>query len=115
MANNKVKEFDVYQKLAKQTAIYPDQGKNIIYPTLGLCGECGEIAEKVKKVIRDKGGVFDDETKKELSRELGDVVWYVAMLSDELGYKLSDIAQCNVDKLFDRKKRGKLSGSGDKR
>ena len=69
-------DFKTYQKKSRFTAQYPNLGSNYIYPTLGLVGEAGEVAEKVKKVIRDKKGIFDDESKKGLKKELGDVLWY---------------------------------------
>jgi len=104
-----------YQKKSRQTALYPDRGQNFIYPTLGLAGEAGEVAEKIKKVIRDKGGKIDDITRQELAKELGDVLWYLANLASELELDLSNIAQQNLDKLFSRKDRNKLHGEGDNR
>lgn len=105
--------FQEYQDRSKETAIYPDKGNNFVYPTLGLSGEAGEVAEKMKKVLRDKGGVVDDETRQELSKELGDVLWYVANLATELGLDLGEIAQKNLDKLSSRQQRNRLRGSGD--
>lgn len=101
-----------YQKMALETAIYP---LPIIYPTLGLTGEAGEVSDKVKKVLRDNGGVFDDDKKREIAKEIGDVLWYCATLSHDIGYTLSDIAQMNYEKLHSRQVRGKLHGSGDNR
>lgn len=75
--------FNQYQLVSRQTAIYPDLGRNFIYPTLGLAGEAGEVAEKVKKILRDKGGVVDAEARQQLGKELGDVLWYVAQLATE--------------------------------
>lgn len=108
-------EFDEYQKKSRQTALYPNKDNNYIYPTLGLNGEAGEVAEKIKKVLRDKGGVIDEQTKQELAKELGDVLWYLSNLATELGLSLEEIAQMNLDKLFSRKDRGVLSGGGDNR
>ena len=108
-------EFSDYQKEARKTAIYPNLGKNFVYPTLGLAGEAGEVAEKIKKVIRDGNGVVSDEKKEELSKELGDVLWYVANLAEELGSNLDDIAKRNLEKLKSRQERGKLKGDGDNR
>jgi NTP pyrophosphatase (non-canonical NTP hydrolase) len=82
---------------------------------LGLTGETGEIAEKIKKVYRDKGGVFDDETKSLIRKEIGDVIWYLNALAIELGFSLDEAAQENNAKLLDRMKRGVLKGSGDLR
>jgi len=108
-------DFSEYQKKSRQTAIYPNKGNNFIYPTLGLVGETGEIAEKIKKILRDKNGKIDDETKTELVKELGDVLWYLSNLSTELKVSLEDIAARNIEKLFSRMGRDKLHGSGDNR
>lgn len=101
-----------YQKMALETAIYPQP---IIYPTLGLTGEAGEVSDKVKKVLRDNNSVFTDEKKEEIAKEIGDVLWYVAVLSHDIGYSLDDIARMNHSKLRSRQQRGKLHGSGDER
>ena len=108
-------ELNQYQNQARLTARYPDVGENIIYPTLGLSGEAGEVADKVKKVLRDKGGEFCGTSREEIKLELGDVLWYVAQLSSELGYELEDIASSNLSKLSSRALRGKISGEGDNR
>jgi len=107
--------FKEYQKLSKKTAIYPNKGCNFIYPTLGLAGEAGEVAEKIKKVIRDDEGLINDLKKKEISKELGDVLWYVSQIATELNLSLQDIALGNLQKLRSRQKRNKLSGDGDNR
>ena len=107
--------FDDYQQLSGQTAIYPDRGNNLTYPTLGLAGETGEVAEKVKKLIRDKGGLVDDATRDALRKELGDVLWYIAQLCTELDLSMSDVAAGNIEKLASRRERGKISGEGDNR
>ncbi|OGL72704.1 hypothetical protein A3F28_03295 [Candidatus Uhrbacteria bacterium RIFCSPHIGHO2_12_FULL_57_11] len=107
--------FDEYQKLAQTTARYPDAGRNFVYPTLGLAGEAGEVADKIKKIFRDKGGLLDEETRTTLKKELGDVLWYVAQLSTELGLSLDDVAAGNIEKLKSRKDRGTLHGDGDDR
>ncbi|MBR5850619.1 MAG: nucleoside triphosphate pyrophosphohydrolase family protein [Alistipes sp.] len=103
-----------YQEHALETAIYPADSR-IIYPTLGLTGEAGEVADKVKKVIRDANKEFTPEIKAELMKEIGDVLWYCATLSHDLGYSLDEVAQTNVDKLRSRMNRNKLTGSGDNR
>ena len=108
-------ELNAYQSAARKTAAYPDIGRNPIYPTLGLSGEAGEVADKVKKVIRDQSGVFDAPTREAIKLELGDVLWYVAQLAGELGYDLDQVAQANIDKLASRAARGRISGSGDSR
>ena len=100
--------FDEYQEFAKTTAIYPENAE-VVYPTLGLVGEAGEVAEKVKKNIRD-GKSLDG-----VGLELGDVLWYISALADDLGVTLEEIAQANVNKLQSRKDRGKIGGSGDNR
>jgi NTP pyrophosphatase (non-canonical NTP hydrolase) len=107
--------FDEYQILSRETAIYPDKDNNFVYPTLGLAGEAGEVAEKIKKVIRDNDGVIDHDTRETISKELGDVLWYVAQIATELDLSLADIAEHNLAKLQSRKARGNLSGSGDMR
>ncbi len=108
-------DFNQYQKNAFSTARYPDKGKNIFYPVLGLCGESGEVAEKVKKVIRDNNGQVSENTKLELAKELGDVLWYIAALATELELDMNEIAEKNIEKLFSRRDRGKIKGSGDNR
>ena len=108
-------DFKTYQKKARLTAQYPNLGSNYTYPTLGLVGEAGEVAEKVKKVIRDKKGVFDDESKMGLKKELGDVLWYVSNICTEFNFSLDDIALQNLEKLKMRASKGKISGSGDDR
>jgi NTP pyrophosphatase (non-canonical NTP hydrolase) len=107
--------FDEYQTLAKRTAIYPDIGKNFIYPTLGLAGEAGEVANKVKKIFRDDNGVVRPERVEEIKKELGDVLWYLAQLSGEFGFALDDVARLNIDNLAARLEKGTLTGSGDAR
>jgi len=104
--------FDEYQKLARQTAIYPSIGMQV-YPALGLAGESGEVCEKIKKYIR---GDFNYETLRAgLQKELGDVLWYIANLAEDVGLSLETIAQDNIDKLQDRKERDVLQGDGDSR
>ena len=107
--------FKEYQDLAKTTAVYPNIGNNYIYPTLGLAGETGEIAEKIKKIIRDNNGIIDLEKKEEIAKELGDVLWYLAQLSTELKLDFNYIAKKNLEKLSSRLKRNHISGSGDNR
>ena len=108
-------DLNHYQKESRKTAFYPNLGQNPIYPTLGLVGESGEVADKVKKVLRDKSGIFDSKSKEDIKLELGDVLWYISQLSSELGYSLEEVAQSNLIKLSSRAKRGKISGSGDNR
>ncbi len=107
--------FDEYQHQSRVTAVYPDAGKNYVYPSLGLVSEAGEVAGKVKKVLRDEGGVFSAERKDQVAAELGDVLWYIAQIATELGLSVDAIAAQNMEKLLSRMDRGKLSGSGDNR
>lgn len=102
-----------YQKKALETAVYPREYK-IIYPALGINGEAGEIAEKVKKVLRGDGEL-SEQRKTDIALELGDVLWYAATLANDLGYALEDIAKMNLKKLEMRQKKGLLSGNGDHR
>ena len=110
----KVSDLDLYQKVALTTAIYPRE-QAIIYPTLGLTGEAGEVANKVKKIIRDGSNKNDDSMVSEIKSEIGDCLWYIAVLADDIGCKLSDIANTNLIKLANRKEKGTIRGSGDKR
>jgi NTP pyrophosphatase (non-canonical NTP hydrolase) len=107
--------FKEYQEEARKTAIYPNLGSNFIYPTLGLAGEAGEVAEKIKKVIRDNNGEVSEEKRQELTKELGDVLWYIANLSAELNLSMEDVASKNLEKLKSRQERNELHGSGDNR
>ena len=100
--------FDEYQEFARSTAIYPEDCK-VVYPTLGLCGEAGEVAEKIKKHMRD------GRTLVGVGLELGDVLWYISALADDLGVILEEIAQANVAKLSSRMERNKITGDGDNR
>jgi NTP pyrophosphatase (non-canonical NTP hydrolase) len=108
-------DFNTYQDRARETAIYPNMGNEFTYPALGLVGEAGEIANKLKKVIRDNGGVLTDTVRQAVRDEIGDCLWYIAQLSTEMGADLEEIAQQNIDKLQSRKQRGTITGSGDNR
>lgn len=103
--------LDEYQKLAKRTNIYKKDNEGFYALVFGLAGESGEVADKVKKTIRDENG----PSQLELALELGDVLWYVSQVADRLGYALSDISMMNVEKLKKRQREGHLSGSGDYR
>ena len=111
--------FEDYQVATSTTAFYPGAGEGnadaLSYTALGLVGEAGEIANKVKKILRDSGGEVSSEVRKDLAKELGDVFWYLARLADEIGYPLEVIAENNLAKLRSRAERGVLSGSGDNR
>jgi NTP pyrophosphatase (non-canonical NTP hydrolase) len=95
-------KFEEYQAEAKETALYPRRLSNLEYPTLGLAGEAGEVANIVKKIQRDFGGEITDETRAKLKDELGDVLWYISACADELGLTLTEIAEFNVQKLAKR-------------
>ena len=101
--------FDLYQEAASDTAIYKTEHQ-VIYPALGLAAEAGEVANKVKKILRD--GNFD---RVAIADEVGDCLWYIAALCRDLNVDMSEVAKNNLGKLQDRKQRGKLQGSGDKR
>jgi NTP pyrophosphatase (non-canonical NTP hydrolase) len=108
--------FDEYQKAAYSTNIeLNDKFKDLIHHTLGLGDEAGEVQAIVKKWLRDQGSDFDKLDLQNLKKELGDVLWHVAVLAEDLGLSLSEISDANVAKLADRKKRGVLGGSGDNR
>lgn len=113
-----------YQCFARDTAVYPEQNSwgGLVYTVLGLNGEAGEVAEKVKKFFRDVDRDLPEEYipaynefKKNMQKELGDVLWYLANTCEELGIELADVAAENLDKLYSRKERGVLHGSGDNR
>ncbi len=110
-------DFNEYQNKARQTAQYPDQGGagGFSYVALGLNGEAGEVAEHAKKVLRDDQGVVSPDRREKIKKELGDVLWYVSNCCSELGLSMGDVAQGNIDKLFDRKDRGVIQGDGDER
>ena len=118
-ADNWIKEkykmdFTKYQETAVETAIYPDTHR-ILYPALGMAGEAGEVANKVKKIIRDGTENLPEDWKDQLASEIGDVLWYCAALSNDIGIPLALIAAQNRDKLLARKQKGTLQGSGDTR
>ncbi len=108
-------DLNDYQTSALKTAIYPNMGANFAYPALGLVGEAGEVADKLKKVIRDNDGILTDTVRDAVAKEIGDVLWYVSVLAYEMDYDLNTIAQTNLDKLASRQERGVLTGSGDNR
>jgi NTP pyrophosphatase (non-canonical NTP hydrolase) len=108
-------DFDTYQRESRKTALYPPIGHGVIYPTLGLANEAGEVAGKIKKVFRDKSGQIADADRAALEAELGDVLWYLAQVASELDLSLDAIAAHNLEKLFSRQARGKIGGDGDQR
>jgi NTP pyrophosphatase (non-canonical NTP hydrolase) len=105
-------DFNAYQRSAATTAIYTDK---VVYPALGLVGEAGEVANKVKKVLRDKEGVFNEGDRDDIAKELGDVLWYIAALATDMQLSLGYIASQNELKLSKRKANGTIGGSGDNR
>lgn len=107
--------FDEYQKQARTTAQFANDLPGWVYLTLGLCSESSEVADKFKKIIRNKGGKITDADKQEIKKELGDVIWYLSMLADELGYSFEAVATENLAKLSDRKARDVIRSTGDNR
>jgi len=108
-------DFNDYQTKSRKTAGYPAIGHPVIYPTLGLVNEAGEVAGKIKKVFRDKGGEISPETREALKGELGDVLWYIAQVCTELDLNMDEVAEYNIEKLYSRLERGKIQGDGDNR
>ena len=111
--------LEEYQKKSRETALYADnevfKNSPIIYPTLGLAGESGEVVDKIKKILRNKNGDFTAEDKKDLEKELGDVLWYLSQITTELGLSLDSIAFTNIEKLQSRLKRNAINSVGDNR
>src|SRR5215510_13327813 len=106
-------DFNEYQTKSRKTAGYPAIGHRVIYPTLGLVNEAGEVAGKIKKVFRDKDGQLSAETRDALKAELGDVLWYVAQVATELDLSKDEIPEQNIVRVYDRGERGKFRGDGD--
>jgi len=110
-----IKEFDRYQTESRKTWSLIHTDHPIVYPTLGLVNEAGELAGKVKKIFRDKNGQISDADREALKQELGDVLWYMAQIATELNLSLAEVADANLEKLFSRLERGKIGGEGDTR
>jgi NTP pyrophosphatase (non-canonical NTP hydrolase) len=108
-------KFNEYQIKATVFGNYPVLGARIVYPALGLAGEAGEVAEKVKKLMRDQGGFITEAFRENLKKELGDVLWYVSEVADAAGLTLDEVAVANIEKLTSRHKRGVIHGEGDNR
>lgn len=109
-------ELNEYQRLAHETSHNTMIGNDpLLYPVLGLCGECGELANKVKKIYRDSGGYPSIDERAALIDELSDVMWYAAEIATQLGVDLSAVAKANLAKLASRANRGVIGGSGDNR
>lgn len=111
--------FEEYQQQAISTLTtdhaYGDISAELMAQILGLVGESGEVAEKVKKLVRDHDGRISDEARKELLKELGDILWYVNAVSHLLGSNINDVAKNNLEKVLSRKSRGTTKGAGDNR
>ncbi len=107
-------ELHAYSQAARATAIYPRQ-YGLMYPALKLAGEAGEVAENVGKMLRDDDGQLTPERRMKIIKELGDVLWYISNLADDIGSTLEEVAVANIDKLASRQQRGVLHGSGDER
>lgn len=110
-----VQEFASYQRQSRKTWQLIRTDHPIVYPTLGLANEAGEVAGKIKKLFRDKGGRITDADRESLKLELGDVLWYLAQICTELELDLGEVAEANLSKLFSRQERGTLGGEGDQR
>ncbi|NCN52784.1 nucleoside triphosphate pyrophosphohydrolase family protein [Candidatus Parcubacteria bacterium] len=112
-------DFREYQKKSRETAMYPGNGSNFVYPALGLAGETGEVVEKVKKLLRNhevtEASQIPVEKKEEIEKEMGDVLWYLAQLATELDIDFGDVAEQNIEKILSRKERGMLHSEGDNR
>ena len=104
--------FNNYQKSARETAIYKD---GIFYPVLGLCGESGEVADKIKKIYRDNNGIISEDNKEQLVKEMGDVLWYLANMATDLNMTLEDVARKNLEKIQIRQQKNLIHGEGDNR
>lgn len=111
----KIESFSTYQRESRKTWNVIPTNHPIVYPTLGLVNEAGEVAGKIKKIFRDKGGTISEEDRQALKYELGDVLWYLTQICTELGLSLEEVAQANLEKLFSRLERGQIRGEGDYR
>lgn len=108
-------DFNAYQRESRKTWNLVHTDHPIVYPTLGLANEAGEVAGKVKKIFRDKGGRISEQDREALKHELGDVLWYLAQICTELDLTLQEVAEANIEKLFSRLERNQIRGDGDKR
>lgn len=115
MAKTEINPLDAYQSASRSTWTLVKTDHPIVYPTLGLANEAGEVAGKIKKIFRDKEGKIGDAEREALKQELGDVLWYFAQICTELGLSMSDVAEANLKKLASRQQRGTLYGEGDTR
>ena len=111
----KLSDFNEYQRESRKTWNLIHTDHPIVYPTLGLANEAGEVAGKVKKIFRDKRGQITEEDREALKQELGDVLWYLTQICTELDLTLEEVAAANIEKLFSRMDRNQIRGSGDSR
>ncbi len=111
----KLDDFNAYQRESRKTWSLIHTDHAIVYPTLGLTNEAGEVAGKVKKIFRDKGGKISEEDREALKQELGDVLWYLTQICTELDLSLQQVAEANIEKLFSRLERNQIRGEGDQR
>lgn len=110
-----MKDFNTYQGESRKTWGIIPMNHPIVYPTIGLVNEAGEVAGKIKKIFRDQNGQIREEDRQSLKNELGDVLWYLTQICTELGLTLEEVAETNIAKLSSRQERGKIGGSGDNR
>ena len=110
-----IDDFETYQRESRKTWGVIPMDHPIVYPTLGLANEAGEVAGKIKKIFRDRGGVIGEEDRQALKYELGDVLWYLTQICTELNLTLEEVAAANLEKLFSRLERGQIRGDGDER
>ena len=110
-----IDDFDTYQRESRKTWGVIPMDHPIVYPTLGLANEAGEVAGKIKKIFRDRAGVIGEEDRQALKYELGDVLWYLTQICTELNLTLEEVAAANLEKLFSRLERGRIRGDGDQR
>ena len=110
-----MKDFSTYQTESRRTWGIIPMNHPIVYPTMGLVNEAGEVAGKIKKIFRDQNGQITEKDRQSLKNELGDVLWYLTQICTELGLTLEEVAETNIAKLSSRQKRGKLRGDGDNR
>ena len=106
-------EAKEYEKFMSTSKVYEDLP--IIYPALGLNGEAGEVADKVKKVLRDNNGIFEEKIKQDILKELADTLWYIWATADDMGYTLSDVFETGIKKVKERQETNTVHGSGDDR
>lgn len=111
----KIEDFDTYQQESRKTWHVIPMNHSIVYPTMGMVNEAGEVAGKVKKIFRDHGGEISEADRQALKKELGDVLWYLAQICTELDLSLQEVAEANLVKLFSRLERGQIRGDGDER